>query len=282
MTAPRDHDRAAILAAITRTIKPRFSLSAEAFADLLLERIQARGVEPDPIAYAKRLCLDDLYLAMACTRGDEDAWREFSQRFFDYVRTFTQRFVHDRAAADVADTIIADLWTRGRLAQYDGRSTLRTWLGAVAAHAAINAGKVEQRMVPLEPDLVKRGAPAGPPPLSHDPTEDQQTHQLFASLVKRALADLDADGKLLLQLYYEQQLTLDQIERMIGVSKPTLSRRLDRLRRIIRESIEAQARSDLRMSADALRDRLDFSRLDFDLAAVLGGAPVKGDGRGVV
>lgn len=282
MTGPRDHDRAVFLAAIRRTVKPRFSLSTEAFADLLLERIQARSSEPDPIAYAKRLCLDDLYLAMACTRGDEDAWREFSERFFDFVRTFTQRFVHDRAAADVADTVIADLWKRGRLAQYDGRSTLRTWLGAVAAHAAINAGKVEQRLVPLEPALMERGAPGDRPSPPHDPTEDQQTHQVFASLVKRALADLDADGKLLLLLYYEQKLTLDQMEPMLGVSKPTLSRRLDRLRRTIRDSIETQARCDLRMSADALRDRLDFSRLDFDLAAALGGGPVKGDGRGVV
>jgi RNA polymerase sigma-70 factor len=269
VTPARERRRAAVLAAVTRAVKPRFSLSLGQFADLLIERAE-RVAARDPVDYVNRLSLDDLYLATACTTGDEAAWHECRDRYFDYIRNFTRRFVHDRAAADVADEVIADLWSRGRLGRYDGRSGLRTWLGAVAAHAAINTGRIEQRMTPLVPELAER-APAGARPAPADPAEDRDTHRVFASLVTQALAALEPGDKLLLQLYYEQHLTLDQMEGVLGLSKPTLSRRLDRVRRRIRDAVEVAARRDFKLTGDRLRERLDFARLEFDLSAALGG-----------
>ena len=52
---------------------------------------------------------------------------------------------------------------------------------------------------------------------------------------QRALAELEPDQKLLLLLYYEQGLTLDEMVGVLGASKATLSRRLDRLRRSLRD-----------------------------------------------
>ena len=281
MTPPRDADRAAILAAIDRLVKVRFALSAEVFADAVIERIPARVPAGDRVSYATQLSLDDLYLATACTHGDEAAWRECESRYFDYIRRFTRRFVNERAAADVADAVIADLWQRQRLAQYNGRSSLITWLGAVAAHSAINAGKIEDRMAPLDPDAVEQlsRGPAGSQP---DTAEDVESHRVFAGLIHRALGQLDPEEKLLLLLYYEQRLTLDQMEGVLGASKATLSRRLDRVRKRIRESIETTARERLNLSGDKLRERLDFARLEFDLVTALGGGSVKGGGGGVV
>lgn len=278
----READRGALRVVIERAVRPRFSFSIEGFTDFVLERISAGPAERDPAGYVSRLCLDDLYLAVACSRGDDDAWRECRERYFEYIRGFTKRFLHDRAAADVADDVIAELWQRGRFAQYDGRSTLRTWLGAVAAHAAINAGKIERRMTPFEPEVRERVPPGARSTAAEDPTEDRETHRVFAGLVSGALAQLDAEGKLLLLLYYEQKLTLDQMAGVLGTSKPTLSRRLERLRRGLRDAIEITARRDLCVSADTLRERLDFSRLEFDLATALGGGPVKQGGGGDV
>lgn len=276
---PSEADRAAVLAAVDRAVRLRFSLSTAAFAELLLERFSRGPAEPDPGGRASRLCLNDLYLAVACSHGDDEAWREFRERYFEYIRAFTKRFVHGRAAADVADDVIADLWQRGRLAQFDGRSTLRTWLGAVAAHAAINAGKVERRVAALEPEAMAQASRGAP---SVDTIEDREAHRVFAGLVGHALAELGPEEKLLLLLYYEQKLTLDQMEGVLGASKATLSRRLDRLRQALRHSIETAARRDLRVSAEALRERLDYARLELDLATALGGGSVKGGGRGVV
>jgi RNA polymerase sigma factor (sigma-70 family) len=242
----------------------------------VLDRAGAHQPGRDPLEYGSRLCLDDLYLATACCRAEDDAWREFRERYFTYIRDFAKRFVHERAAADVADQVIADLWQRGRLAQYDGRSTLKTWLGAVVGHAAINAGKVERRMTPFDARMSEHASPAG------RSAEDEETRRVFATLVKRAIGELEPEGRLLLLLYYEQGLTLDQMEGVVGASKATLSRRLDRLRRSLREAIEGHARRDLRVGTEALRDRLDLARLEFDLADALGSGPMKGKGHDAV
>jgi len=218
----------------------------------------------------------DLELATACCRGDDDAWREFRERYFNFIRDFARRFIHDRAAADVADQVIADLWQRSRLAQYDGRSTLKTWLGAVVAHAAINAGKVERRTTTLNPRTWE------PAPVSPGAAEDAESGRAFAALVERAIGELTPDNKLLLLMYYEQGLTLDQMANVLGGSKATLSRRLSALRSALRDAIDANARRELRVDAAVLRERLDFARLEFDLAAALGGARMEREGDRVV
>jgi RNA polymerase sigma factor (sigma-70 family) len=218
----------------------------------------------------------DLELAKACCRGDEDAWREFRERYFSYIRDFAKRFVHERAAADVADQVIADLWQRSRLAQYDGRSTLKTWLGAVVAHAAINAGKVERRTTTLTPRMWERAS------MTTGAAADAESGRAFTLLVERAIEELTPDSKLLLLLYYEQGLTLDEMANVVGGSKATLSRRLSGVRSALRDAIDANARRELRVDADALRERLDFARLEFDLAAALGGSRMEGKGDGVV
>lgn len=219
---------------------------------------------------------NDLDLAKACVRGDDDAWREFRERYFNFIRDFAKRFVHERAAADVADQVIADLWQRSRLEHYDGRSTLKTWLGAVVAHAAINAGKVERRTTTLTPRMWERATQ------TTGAAADAESGRAFTLLVERAIGELAPDSKLLLLLYYEQGLTLDEMTNVIGGSKATLSRRLSALRDALRDAIDANARRELRVDADVLRERLDFARLEFDLAAALGGDRMEGKGGGVV
>ena len=220
--------------------------------------------------------MTDLDLAKACCRGDEAAWQEFRERYFNYIHDFAKRFIHDRAAADVADQVIADLWQRSRLAQYDGRSTLKTWLGAVVAHAAINAGKVERRTTTLDPRVSERAS------LPSVVAEDEEDGRAFALLVEKAIGELPPDSKLLLLLYYEQGLTLDEMANVLGGSKATLSRRLSGLRGALRDAIDANARRELRVDADALRERLDLARLEFDLSAALRGVRMEEKGDGVV
>jgi DNA-binding transcriptional regulator LsrR (DeoR family) len=74
---------------------------------------------------------------------------------------------------------------------------------------------------------------------------------------------------LLLQLYYEQQLTLEEMSRAIGVSSAVLSRRLKATREELRAAIEARARERTGISADALREGIDLAQLEVDLGALL-------------
>ncbi len=249
---------------IMRAVRQRFALAAQAFVARVRELAlpHCGGTDAALRDYVLKLSLDDLYLATACLGGEEPAWRELSSAHFEFMRGFARRFVAGQAARDVADEVIAELWSRKKLQQYGGRSTLRTWLGTVIAHAALNSRQALQRNVSLHADN---------PVSSHrsEPADDQAV-ALLRELLTEAIASLAAEERLLLQLYYEQGMTLDELSVALRVSGAAISRRLKRARQDVRARIEAGARNRTGDSADALRAGLDLSRIELDLGKLLG------------
>ena len=153
---------------------------------------------------------------------------------FPFIRDFALRCARrDPPAGDVAETVIAELWERGKIRQYAGRSSLRTWLGTIVAHTALNALQRSGRTVSL--DESEGGVPRRPE-VAHDP------------------------DKLLLLFYYEQEMTLEEIERILGKSKAALSRRLDRVRRDLKARIEERIGEDLGGEIDLASATLDLAR----------------------
>jgi RNA polymerase sigma-70 factor, ECF subfamily len=266
-TSAGDERRKAVLI-LARHVRVRFALDLEALADRALEIGRAAfpdGPWPDCL---QRLSLDDLYLATACARGEDRAWEECAERFFGFIRDFAGRRLRGPEAGEVADRVMADLWQRGTIARFEGRSRLRTWLGAVVAHAAVNAAKAARPTVSWE------GQAPGSRPEPATPGEsgevERQSAAALARFLEQALLEASDDDRLLLLLYYEQGLTLDEISAVQSGSKSSLSRRLTRLRTILRSRVEALAREQGASLAD-LRAGTDLSRIDFDLARLLRG-----------
>jgi RNA polymerase sigma factor (sigma-70 family) len=278
--ARQERERAALDATVTRAVRFRFSMDAGDFAQYLQGLIQpvARNAGRSLAEHAALLSLDDLYLASACLQGDERAWNEFSRAHFDFMREFARRFLPVQAARDVADEIIAELWTRGRLKQYEGRSTLRTWLGAVVAHAALNSRKSLNRLVPLEEHTGRPREPADTA-ASHEPASEEAA-ALLRDLLGEAIRTLDAEDRLTLQLYYEQGMTLDELSLLLRASSAAVSRRLKRTRESLRAALEAISRRRTGESADSLRSGLDLSRIELDLGRLLGNRPSAQEDRG--
>ncbi|MGQ0428721.1 MAG: RNA polymerase sigma factor [Gammaproteobacteria bacterium] len=246
---------------IARRVRIRFSLSASDFA----ARVRELGLD------AARLCLDDLYLAAACARGDDQAWRELSERHFEFMRAFARRFVPAAVARDLADEVIAELWSRGRLSQYAGRSTLRTWLGAIVAHAALNTRKAMGRMRGLRSAQDGSVDAAVPAPDTLD-SADEEAARLLHEMLSEAVRNLPPEDRLLLQLYYEQGMTLDEISATLGASSAAISRRLKHTREDLRAAIETLSRGRTGESADTLRSGLDLGRIELDLGRLFGSA----------
>ena len=262
-------------ALIRSRVSVRFSVTAEQFGERIAELAQAAGA--GVLDHAQRLALDDLYLATACAEGDGDAWAECERLHFGFIRRFAHRFLPDAAARDLADQTIADLWQRRKIANFAARSSLRTWIGAVVAHAAINVKKAPHPVIALDPvQLRETGQRHDAESAARAAPDDRDAARLLSDLVSRAVASLPAEDKLLLQLHYEQGLTLQEMERAVGSSKATLSRRLKRVREEVKTRIDQMAETTLDTSAAALRERLTLDRLEFDLSASLRiGVPVE-------
>jgi RNA polymerase sigma-70 factor (ECF subfamily) len=267
-----------LLARISRAVRIRFSLNAAQFAERVesLARAHAANTGRPVDEHLARLSLDDLYLATACTLSDERAWQELSATHADFMREFARRFLSGSDAREVADEVLADLWERGKLAQYEGRSTLRTWLGTVIAHAALNSRKARSRLVPLD-ETRERAQPAA----SADPA-DVQAATLLQEMLETALRELPVENRVLLQLYYEQGLTLDELSVTLRASSAAISRRLKRTREGLRAAVDELTRRHTGASAEAVREGLDLARLEIDLGKLLGGDPATGDRHEVV
>ncbi len=201
---------------------------------------------------------EDMALVRRCLAGDEEAWRRVVDEHRPRMIHLAARVLRASAAADTVDGAIADLWERRKLALYQGRSTLATWLGAVAINAALNAlraaGARGERTVVLE-RVQDAHAPAAP----------QSDHAVLAKILTDAIAALPADEKLLVLMHYEQQLTLDDAAVLLGRSKSTLSRALARARERIAGEADRLSRERLKVPLAVLRAGADLGSLDLDL-----------------
>jgi RNA polymerase sigma factor (sigma-70 family) len=264
------------VALIRARVALRFSVTAERLAERVTALAAAAGVSV--IDHARRIALEDLYLATACAAGDDDAWVECERAHFGFIRSFARRFLSDAGARDLADQVIADLWQRGKIGSYGGRSSLRTWIGTVVTHAALNARKVSHPVVALDPAEFHHNAVGQDARAAASPgPEDTDAARILSDLVSRAVAALPPEEKLLLQLHYEEGLSLEQMEVAVRASKATLSRRLKRTREGLKQALDELAAGTYGASAETIRHRLSLDRVELDLSRLL--APVKGGGR---
>jgi RNA polymerase sigma factor (sigma-70 family) len=81
----------------------------------------------------------DLELVHAITGGSEVAWHEFVERYTGLILTVLRRYLFDEEEARNCCVGVLEGLYRGKLATYQGRATLASWLAAVSRSAARDA-----------------------------------------------------------------------------------------------------------------------------------------------
>jgi len=89
----------------------------------------------------------------------------------------------------------------------------------------------------------------------------------LAEILHDAIGSLPVSLKVLVLMYYEQGLTLDEVSAVVGSSKSNLSRRLQKARDQILAQADRLARERLGTSLGSLRSGVDLSQLELDLRA---------------
>ena len=209
------------------------------------------------IEYVKQLNCRDLYLATACAQSGLGsmpsssadasaerfglAWKALEVRFkglvCDLVRFFYRRSF---AADDLADNILTDLflpdrWGRSRIASYDGRSSLATWLRVVVCNRAINArrSKVSENTVELEPALPDKPA--------LEKIELAMRARRYGTMLEDSLASaclsLTPRERLILLWRYQDGLQLGEIAQLLGIHQCNVTRQLEKLQGKLRDDV---------------------------------------------
>jgi RNA polymerase sigma-70 factor (ECF subfamily) len=198
---------------------------------------------------------DDLCLIIACERGDERAWNDLVERFTATVRSAARAASkNEDAAEDLAQSIWAELYglrTRkdgrpaSKLAYYSGRGSLAGWLRAVVAQLAVDVFRKQSRLVQTEEDTdldrLARVA-EGHPIVAGIPSPEESISNRFAQTdmqqaLNQSVKELPAEDRLLVKLYYFDNLRLREAGAVLGVHEATASRRLARIQTDLRKRV---------------------------------------------
>lgn len=223
----------------------------------------ARPEHSEIKAFIDEIRADDLCLVIACERGDEKAWEDLVANFDATVKSAARKFASNTEdTEDLASSIWAELYglrqdadgnKKSKLAYYSGRGSLAGWLRAVVSQLAIDQFRKQSKLVQIEEDrefenLANQASEnnSGHVVSHADNPEDilteKQTAADVSEAISRAIAALDPEDRLVLKLYYFDDLKLKDIAKTFGYHEATASRKLVRLQADIRKAVEKSLR----------------------------------------
>ena len=253
-------------------------LELPAYAERILS-ILHKHLGPSPsvnraIEFIQQLNCRDLYLAAACAESglapDKRAeaadrcgmaWKVLENRYkgliLDLVRFYSRRSF---AAEDLANNILTDLFLpdrfgRSRIASYDGRSSLATWLRVVVCNRAINARRcrIPDNTVELEPALPDK-------PALHNIELAVRAHR-YGTILEDSLAcacqGLTPRERLILLWRYQDGLQLGEIAQLLGIHQCNVTRQLERMQSKLRDDVTTSLSDKHGLSQSAIHECLE-------------------------
>ncbi len=211
------------------------------------------------VEFMDGLQADDLCLIVACERGEETAWSDLVERFTPTVRSAARAASGtEEGAEDLAQSIWAELYglriredgkPASKLAYYSGRGSLAGWLRAVVSQLAVDQHRRQSRLIQTEEDADfdrlardgdegKDGIVATAAVNPEHAVSDKFAENEIQDALRRSIAELSADDRLLVKLYYFEKLRLREAGAVLGVHEATASRRLTKIQGNLRDRVE--------------------------------------------
>lgn len=274
MTQAAEKHRSAIDEAVSRLIsratdarglgesdlRPRIAAVLEKY---LLKEVQT-AERREVSAFVDEIRADDLCLIIACERGDEKAWEDLVANFDSTVKSAARKIsANNEDAEDLASSIWAELYglrqdadgnKKSKLAYYSGRGSLAGWLRAVCSQLAIDQFRKQSKFVQIEEsrefeNLAEESSNnTGNDQVLHhtaSPEElltEKRTSDDVAAALSTAVASLEDEDRLIVKLYYFDDLKLKDIAATFGYHEATASRKLVRIQNEIRKCVEKELR----------------------------------------
>ncbi|HEX5734769.1 MAG TPA: sigma-70 family RNA polymerase sigma factor [Blastocatellia bacterium] len=237
----------------------------EAFTDRLVsiadKNLGEASRQAATLRFLASLHTTDLYLAGACALSTERAWMRFVTNYQAYIQRLADFFFEtDGSSKDLAGSILSDMFLpdssgHSRIASYDGRSSLATWLRTIVKRRAINERERKWSGVERldsQPELADSTAVHRVEASLRSGRYDSMVRDCF----KCACDKLTERERLMLLWRYEEQLQVSQIARIFAVNPSTVTRQLEQVYRKLREEVVLMLASKHKLSAPAIKECL--------------------------
>jgi len=173
---------------------------------------------PSPAARAAEPSSSDAALLARIARGDQVAMRALFARHQTGIYRWLVRLVRNEAIAeDLLSDVFLDVWRAA--GSFQGRSSVSTWLLAIARHKALSARR--RRLDDALDDTVAAQMP--------DPADDpeialQKKDQ--SELLRAALYQLSDEHRQVLDLVYYHGRSVKETAEIVGVGEATVKTRM--------------------------------------------------------
>jgi len=221
---------------------PNYGISSEQLKDSLCRTVRrflqnSSSEQPTTVEineFLRQIQADDLFLALACSHGNERAWWEFDQQHRSYLERVSRHLARtDIDAQEVVDSVYVELYgTRvvdgervSKFATYSGRGSLRGWLRTVIWHSLVDLHRASHDEVSLDEmtETVGEGSAhanfaeinlGGESEMIDQLTKDRYRKATLLA-IENAFAKLDDHEKLLLLYYHVENMKLREIARLV-------------------------------------------------------------------
>ena len=185
----------------------------------------------------------DLYLALACARGNEQAWWEFDRQYRSFIERWARHLVRSGSDADevidfvyveLLGTRVVDGVRQSKFRTYTGRGTLRGWLRTVMLHAVVDLYRGRKDEISLEEwsgsaeeTRERHGsltATRGTEELMLVNVVRERYRAATMTALDQSLAALDDHETLLLLYYHVEGLKLREIARIVEQPRSPIRR----------------------------------------------------------
>jgi RNA polymerase sigma-70 factor (ECF subfamily) len=253
MESTSDILRAALEKARTRW--PKVSLSDARFTEHV-----------ESIGEIGKLCLEDLFLACACSDGDRAALAVLEETVLSRVPRWIARFETldaDEVKQDLRQRLL--LGPNAHLRAYAGKGALDRWVRVAAVRCAIDRQRLEK---PADPGALDKLLDNPDPELDFVKVRDREA---LRGILRDALQSLPAEMVTLLRLHYLESVSLDQLAALEHTSRSTIARRMAQARSDALDRVRALLRERLKLSEQEGESlfRLVRSRLELSLRTAL-------------
>ena len=163
--------------------------------------------------------------------GDRLAMQVLYARYHVRVFRFVVRMVRDDAVAeDLISEVFLDVWRQA--GRFEGRSTVSTWMLAIARFKALSA--LRRR---LDGELDEETASA-----IEDPTDDPEIaleKKDKSAMIRKCLVGLSAEHREIIDLVYYHEKSVGEVAEIVGIPENTVKTRMFYARKRLAELLKA-------------------------------------------